>query len=146
MPASPHEFFRIGACRVNNGTRSGGLPTDNFLNNPEDCGFDPASLQRLMGDGPDCLTAPQVEALQAMYDGVRNPRTGERIYFGFPGAVRMLAGSSLACPAGACTGRTRKTLPGQPAPASGEYGASRTRAGAGGISTTIAAWRRWTAS
>ena len=34
-------------------------------------------------DGPDCLTPTQVTALEAMYDGARDPVTGERIYFGF---------------------------------------------------------------
>jgi feruloyl esterase len=74
----------LNACRGNNGTRSGGLPTDAFLNDPLDCRFDPASLQCRAGDGADCLTAPQVAALRSMHDGARNPRTGERIYFGFP--------------------------------------------------------------
>jgi feruloyl esterase len=72
------------ACRANNGTVSGGLPGDAFLNNPLDCQFDPAVLQCRGGDGEDCLTTPQVEALRAMYDGARNPRTGQRIAFGFP--------------------------------------------------------------
>lgn len=74
----------LAACRADNGTKAGGLPGDEFLNDPLACGFDPAAIRCPAEDGPDCLTAPQVDALRAMYDGARNPRTGERIYFGFP--------------------------------------------------------------
>ena len=73
----------LDRCRTNNGSVSGGLPTDDFLDDPRDCDFDPASIQCRSGDGPDCLSAPQVAALSSMYDGARNPRTGERIYFGW---------------------------------------------------------------
>jgi hypothetical protein len=55
------------------------------------CDFDPQVLQCKGGDGPDCLTAPQVVALRAIYAGVRNARTGELIYPGFePGSEGML--------------------------------------------------------
>jgi feruloyl esterase len=74
----------LNACRAYNGSRDGGLPTDDFLNDPEDCDFEPASIQCQAGDGPDCLTTPQVTALRSMYDGADNPRTGQRIYFGWP--------------------------------------------------------------
>jgi hypothetical protein len=33
-------------------------------------------------DAPECLTAPQVAALRAVYAGPRNPRTGKQIYPG----------------------------------------------------------------
>ena len=32
------------------------------------------------GDGPNCLTAPQVEAVRKIYAGPTNPRTNERIW------------------------------------------------------------------
>jgi feruloyl esterase len=51
---------------------------------PLDCDFDPAALMCTAGDSPDCLTEEQVHALKRMYGGARNPRTGERIYFGWP--------------------------------------------------------------
>jgi len=41
------------------------------------CDFDPQVLQCKAGDGPDCLTAPQVVALRAHYSRVHNPPTGE---------------------------------------------------------------------
>jgi feruloyl esterase len=55
------------------------------------CDFDPQVLQCKAGDGPDCLTAPQVVALRAIYAGPHNPRTGELLYPGFePGSEGML--------------------------------------------------------
>lgn len=55
------------------------------------CDFDPQVLQCKAADGPDCLTAPQVVALRAIYAGVHNPRTGALIYPGFePGSEGML--------------------------------------------------------
>ena len=73
------------ACRAANGSPSaGGHPSDAWLADPLSCRFDPAAIQCRAGDAPDCLTVPQVGALRAMYRGAHNPRTGERIYFGWP--------------------------------------------------------------
>jgi feruloyl esterase len=55
---------------------------DRQLDNPLDCHFDPGVLLCPGADGPDCLTAPQVELLRKTYQGPVNPRTGEVI---FPG-------------------------------------------------------------
>jgi tannase/feruloyl esterase len=74
----------VRACHGLNGSRDGGLPTDNFLDDPRDCHFEPATLQCRSGDAPDCLTAPQVQALASMYAGAHDPRTGEWAYFGWP--------------------------------------------------------------
>ncbi|TPG59677.1 tannase/feruloyl esterase family alpha/beta hydrolase [Roseomonas nepalensis] len=73
----------LAACRAGNGA-GGGHAADGWLNDPLACRFDPAALRCAGGDGADCLTDPQVEALRSMYDGPRNPRTGERIHFPFP--------------------------------------------------------------
>jgi hypothetical protein len=62
---------------------SDGLP-DGLVSNPLACRFDPAVLACKAGDGSDCLTAPQMETLKALYAGPKNPRTGEQIY---PGLV-----------------------------------------------------------
>jgi feruloyl esterase len=74
----------IAACRSRNGASAGGLASDPYLNDPLDCDFDPAVLTCKGGDAEECLTGEQVAALKRMYDGARNPRTGERIYFGWP--------------------------------------------------------------
>ena len=42
---------------------------DGILADPRRCHFDPKVLQCPAGDAPTCLTAPQVEALQQIYDG-----------------------------------------------------------------------------
>ena len=56
--------------------------TDGLIEDPRRCRFDPRPLQCSSGDRPDCLTAPQLVALRKLYQGPRNPRTGERIYAG----------------------------------------------------------------
>lgn len=76
------------ACRNQNGKAAGGLAGDAYLNDPLACRFDPAVLA-CKDAGPDanqaaCLTATQVAALRRMYQGATNPRTGERIDFGWP--------------------------------------------------------------
>jgi len=42
---------------------------DGVLENPTKCKFDPKVVQCKSGDGPDCLTAPQVEAARKIYAG-----------------------------------------------------------------------------
>jgi feruloyl esterase len=54
-----------------------------FLTNPLGCEFDPASLLCAAGDAPTCLTAAQLQAVQQIYQGPVNPRTGAQIYPGF---------------------------------------------------------------
>jgi feruloyl esterase len=53
---------------------------DGLLENPTRCTFDPKEIECRSGDGPNCLTTPQVEAVQKIYAGPTNPRTGERIW------------------------------------------------------------------
>jgi tannase/feruloyl esterase len=62
--------------------KDGGLGSDNFLTDPRDCFWDPASLQCGGDAAPNCLTAPQVAAMRQYYQGPVNPRTGERILAG----------------------------------------------------------------
>jgi feruloyl esterase len=67
----------IKAC----GRQDGGIPSDNYLNDPRDCHFNPAVLQCQTGEDPStCLTADEVQAAQNLYAGPTNPRTGEQIY------------------------------------------------------------------
>jgi hypothetical protein len=67
------------------GRQDGGLPGDAFLNDPRDCHFNPAVLQCKGADAPNCLTADQLQAVNALYQGPVNPRTHKQI---FPGFVR----------------------------------------------------------
>jgi feruloyl esterase len=68
----------VAACDASDGL------TDGLVSNPLACQVDPAVLACKAGDSSDCLTAPQVETLKALYAGPKNPRTGEQIY---PGLV-----------------------------------------------------------
>lgn len=57
---------------------------DGLIDDPRACEFDPSVLACKADDGPQCLTAPQLEALLKIYSGPRNPRTGEQIFPGPP--------------------------------------------------------------
>jgi feruloyl esterase len=59
---------------------------DGVIDDPRACTFQPASLLCTAGQDPaTCLTQTQVTALEKVYQGPRNPRTGEEAY---PGLVR----------------------------------------------------------
>jgi hypothetical protein len=65
---------------------------DDLIQNLRLCHFDPAVVQCKGADGPDCLTAPQVEAAKKIYGPLKNPRTGAQIAPGFsPGAEAVPA-------------------------------------------------------
>jgi len=66
---------------------------DGVIGDPPSCGFDPAELLCSGAETDACLTAAQLAALQAIYDGPANPRTGEKIFPGFAvGAESAWAG------------------------------------------------------
>lgn len=70
----------IAACDALDGV------VDGVIDNPLACPFQPSSLLCAASQNPStCLTAAQVEALEKVYQGPHNPRTGEEIY---PGLVR----------------------------------------------------------
>jgi feruloyl esterase len=96
-PASyipPAKLPMINRAVLNACDKLDGL-ADGIIDDPRKCTFDVASLlcpstaSGQAGDGADCLTAPQVAALKKIYQGPRNPRTGEQI---FPG---MYLGSEI---------------------------------------------------
>lgn len=67
----------VAACDELDGMRDG------IIGDPRACQFDPAVLQCQGADETSCLTASQVSAVRKIYDGARNPRTGERLYAGW---------------------------------------------------------------
>jgi hypothetical protein len=74
----------IQACDADDGVKDG------IISSPSACHFDPAVLQCKAGDQADCLTAAQVAAVRAIYQGPHNARTGKIIYPGFsPGSEAM---------------------------------------------------------
>ena len=68
----------VAACDSIDGLRDG------VLDDPRECTWRPETIRCTAAETPECLTAPQVAALEAMYAGARNPRTGEQIYPGWP--------------------------------------------------------------
>ena len=67
----------LKACDANDGL------VDGVINDPPACRFNPKSLQCRGGDGPDCLTAAQVDSMIKIYQGPRDPRDGSSIFAGF---------------------------------------------------------------
>ncbi len=63
--------------------RDGGSSDDPFLTDPLLCSVSPRQLACRSGakEG-SCLSDTQVRAIETVYAGTRNPRTGEMIYFG----------------------------------------------------------------
>ena len=57
--------------------------TDGVINDPRACHFNLASLKCTAADGPNCLTSEQIDAVQKMYDGPKDKRTGKPLYPGF---------------------------------------------------------------
>jgi feruloyl esterase len=69
----------VNACDAIDGLKDG------LIDDPRKCNFDPATLACSAGsNGASCLTKEQVDAVQKVYDGARNPRTGEQIFTGWP--------------------------------------------------------------
>jgi feruloyl esterase len=56
---------------------------DGVVDDPRGCRFDPVSLLCKGGDTADCLTAAQVAAAKKIYEGTKNPRTGQQVYPGW---------------------------------------------------------------
>jgi len=81
-PASyipPSKYPVIHKAAVNACDASDGLK-DGLIGDPRSCQFNPKVLQCTAGDGPDCLTAPQVEAAKKIYSPAINPRTGKEMF------------------------------------------------------------------
>lgn len=67
----------VAACDTHDGL------ADGVIADPTRCTFDPKMLTCTSANDSRCLTPPQVSALQKIYDGPKNPRTGESIFPGF---------------------------------------------------------------
>jgi feruloyl esterase len=63
----------IAACDERDGLKDG------IISDPENCRFDPGRLECTEGDGPKCLTHPQVEAARKIYTPATNPRSGDEL-------------------------------------------------------------------
>ena len=67
----------VAAC-----DKSDGL-ADGIITEPSRCSFDAKSLTCSGAASSGCLTPPQAAALQKIYDGPKNPRTGVQVFPGF---------------------------------------------------------------
>ena len=70
------EAATLAACDAMDGVKDG------VIDNPPQCHFDPSKLLCQGSESDMCLTAPQVAALQKLYDGPRNSK-GEQIFPGY---------------------------------------------------------------
>lgn len=78
----------LDACDALDGIKDG------IINDPRVCKFDPAVTQCKDADGPNCLTAEQVEAARKLYRPLVDPKTGKEVFPGFePGTEMRFAGS-----------------------------------------------------
>ncbi len=68
----------VAACDALDGV------SDGVLDDPRRCTFDPATLACRGAETDRCLTPPQLEAMKRVYEGPRHPRTGDRIFPGWP--------------------------------------------------------------
>jgi len=57
--------------------------TDGVIEDPLACHFRPEKIRCTAGDAPACLTDAQIAVLRKIYDGPKNPRTGEKLVSGF---------------------------------------------------------------
>lgn len=75
--------------------KDGGLAGDRFLSAPERCRFKAKRLQCKAGNSDQslCLTPEEVKAVEAIYRGASNPRSGRQLYYGWA------KGSELGWPA-----------------------------------------------
>ncbi len=87
LPAVAHAVNE--ACDAQDGV------TDEILNDPRKCHFDPAAMLCKTEDSDKCLTAPQVTALKKLYEGPHDSH-GATIFPGLlPGAEEGPAGWGL---------------------------------------------------
>jgi feruloyl esterase len=66
---------------------------DDLIADPTKCQFDPAALECKRGDGPGCLTRPQVVAARRIYAPVIDPKTGAQISSGLEPGSELQWGS-----------------------------------------------------
>ena len=67
----------LAACDDTDGLKDG------LITDPRRCTFNPETLKCAGADGPNCLTAGQVETVKLIYQGVKTP-SGEQITAPFP--------------------------------------------------------------
>ncbi len=82
---------------------------DGVIDDPRRCRFNPVTIQCKSGDGDDCLTAPQVAALTAIYTGATDSK-GKRIFPGYMPGGELGATGWAAYVTGAAPGKGSQFL------------------------------------
>jgi hypothetical protein len=67
----------LAACDALDGVKDG------LIQDPRQCRFDPSVLLCHGAENADCLTQPQIDTLNKIYAGPKNPRTSQQIYPGY---------------------------------------------------------------
>ena len=78
---TPEDFSLVNAAVMRQCDADDGIE-DGVLTDPTRCDFDPRDLVCRGRSSDSCLAEPKVEALELIYGGAVNPRTGEQIYPG----------------------------------------------------------------
>ena len=78
----PEKLPAINRAAVAQCDKNDGL-ADGVISDPSRCHLETKSLICRGADSNDCLTPPQAAALQMIYDGPKNPRTGAQVFPGF---------------------------------------------------------------
>jgi feruloyl esterase len=77
----------VAACDELDGVKDG------LIGDPRVCKFDPATLLCKGADAADCLTGAQVDSVKKVYEGLKDPTTGEQFWPGYePGSEPNWAG------------------------------------------------------
>jgi feruloyl esterase len=84
------EKAALAACDALDGVKDG------LIQDPRQCHFDASVLLCKGAESADCLTQPQIDALNKIYAGPKDPRSGEQIYPGYePGTEAEQGGWGL---------------------------------------------------
>ena len=81
LPALAGEVLR--QCDTLDGVKDG------VIENPRACKFDPTPMTCKGAETDSCLNKDQVETLKKIYGGLKNPRTGDVIYYGLQPGVEL---------------------------------------------------------
>jgi feruloyl esterase len=88
----PSKYRALHQAALNKCDALDGLK-DDLISDPTKCQFDPAVLECMGGDGPDCLTRAQVVAARRIYAPVIDPQTGAKISNGLEPGSELQWGS-----------------------------------------------------
>jgi len=81
----------LAACDAKDGVQDG------IITDPPRCHFEPKTIQCAGADGPDCLTAGQVDTVQKIYAGAKY-KDGKQVFPGFEKGSELLWGGMTTGP------------------------------------------------